>query len=395
MGFSSSHLKHRPSAVLPRALVSCAATSYRSHGSRLISHSYAACNDHSSRPLLTSLPSFDSSNYHSPIDAGEAFPVGSRAFQSANGGINPANMWQNSSNFPPRYRMDSAVKLPTAPSAQAQILESRGSSVNERYGQITPPDEVDDRARSQRTTKSEQVKEMAMSKSERARNAANSRHAKKKARKDSRAATKEEEDDDVEMGEDGDVEDKREKYREKNRVAAAKCRAKKKENVDAQEEAHRSLSAYNTFLRHTEQQLRDELTFWRTRALQHMECNCSAIQDYNMGKARQITFGSQMVHSMPVSQSTPNEEDTVLSPHESRPLSSRTQSVPTQSFPGSSPASTSGVETSRQSSFAATSSFAFAPMQPTAGCPTHTFSMGPSKGEDQQFPEFLQGFNGM
>ncbi|TKX26109.1 bZIP transcription factor-like protein [Elsinoe australis] len=82
--------------------------------------------------------------------------------------------------------------------------------------------------------------------------------------------------------------DKKDKYREKNRVAAAKCRAKKKEHTDGLEENHRTQSMLNSLLKQTEQNLRDELSFWRTQALQHAFCDCSAIQEYNMKKARAL-----------------------------------------------------------------------------------------------------------
>ncbi|PNS17623.1 Transcription factor atf1 [Sphaceloma murrayae] len=82
--------------------------------------------------------------------------------------------------------------------------------------------------------------------------------------------------------------DKKDKYREKNRVAAAKCRAKKKEATDGLEENHRTQSMLNALLKQTEQNLRDELSFWRTQALQHAFCDCAAVQDYNMKKARAL-----------------------------------------------------------------------------------------------------------
>jgi len=84
-------------------------------------------------------------------------------------------------------------------------------------------------------------------------------------------------------------------YREKNRVAAAKCRAKKKQHVGGLEVDHRTQSMLNTLLKQTEQNLRDELSFWRTEALQHAYCGCKGLQDYNFKKAQAIvaddTFG--------------------------------------------------------------------------------------------------------
>lgn len=88
--------------------------------------------------------------------------------------------------------------------------------------------------------------------------------------------------------------DKRDKYREKNRVAAAKCRAKKKEHVDGLEETHRTQGMLNALLKQTEQNLRDELSFWRTQALQHGFCDCKAVQEYNMRKARDLAANNGM-----------------------------------------------------------------------------------------------------
>jgi hypothetical protein len=111
-----------------------------------------------------------------------------------------------------------------------------------------------------------------------------------KTRKDSRVS-----DDDV-VGD-----HKKEKYREKNRVAAAKCRAKKKEHTDHLEDDHRTQNALNTALKQTEKSLRDELSFWRTQALQHTFCDCHSIQNYNLQKAQSMTAGKQFGMSKPFS----------------------------------------------------------------------------------------------
>ncbi|KAF2156562.1 hypothetical protein K461DRAFT_263600 [Myriangium duriaei CBS 260.36] len=87
--------------------------------------------------------------------------------------------------------------------------------------------------------------------------------------------------------------DKRDKYREKNRVAAAKCRAKKKEHIDGLEDNHRTQGMLNALLKQTEQQLRDELSYWRTQALQHGFCDCQAIQEYNLRKARALAANKE------------------------------------------------------------------------------------------------------
>ena len=50
---------------------------------------------------------------------------------------------------------------------------------------------------------------------------------------------------------------KKERYREKNRVAAAKSRIKKRNHTDHLEDDHRTQSALNTVLKQTERSLRD------------------------------------------------------------------------------------------------------------------------------------------
>jgi hypothetical protein len=50
-------------------------------------------------------------------------------------------------------------------------------------------------------------------------------------------------------GEEGDAAGKRATYREKNRLAAARCRARKKENAAGLEEKYRKLSSMNRVLK--------------------------------------------------------------------------------------------------------------------------------------------------
>lgn len=178
----------------------------------------------------------------------------------------------------------------TFPDANAmqQIVQNR-RSVKQQFGQITPPDDaVTEFAPKPTTAESaaSQAAERAKSdKSERARNAANQRHAKtKKMRKDSQPSNPDDSD-----GE-GETSDKKEKYREKNRLAAAKCRAKKKENIEDIEVKHRKLSAMNSSLKKQVQDLRGELTGLRTHALNHQDCNCQ-IARYNVNQAKRVAMG--------------------------------------------------------------------------------------------------------
>jgi len=86
---------------------------------------------------------------------------------------------------------------------------------------------------------------------------------------------------------DDEVSDKKGSYRERNRLAAARCREKKRGYVEETEVEHLELSVMNTSLKEQIQDLRDELTDLRTRALTHQDCNCHVVR-YNMSRAKQI-----------------------------------------------------------------------------------------------------------
>ena len=207
--------------------------------------------------------------------------------------INPASMWLGSGSS---SSVDQSANHKSSTTDTAEgVTKGGSSSVNQRYGQLTPPDgsvSIEDFAGPSSDRKDR--KEMAGDK--RASGASGGSSNSKRRRKDSGISSVADTADDA--VEDDDVDgngtiphgsgDKREKYREKNRVAAAKCRAKKKEHVDDLEDSHRTQSVLNTALRQTEQSLRDELSYWRTQALQHGFCECQAIQDYNIRKARDL-----------------------------------------------------------------------------------------------------------
>lgn len=113
----------------------------------------------------------------------------------------------------------------------------------------------------------------ASDRSERARNAANRRHSRAKENKptDGRRTSK-------------DIE------REKNRIAAAKCRKKKRAMNNTLDIEYRAASAANSLMKLEHRDLRDQLTFFRMLALQHMNngqngCQCHAIQQYNNSQA--------------------------------------------------------------------------------------------------------------
>lgn len=159
----------------------------------------------------------------------------------------------------------------------------------QHLGQITPPDDLptappaSDKAKHQKRRASSSV----------ASSSSSDIRQQDKSRKLSKASTVGEDLNETDLL-DGD--DKRQVSREKNRVAAAKCRAKKKEHVDELEDSYKTQSALNVALKQTAQALRNELSDLRTQALQHTNCDCHSIQAYNLRKARDLAaesmFGS-------------------------------------------------------------------------------------------------------
>lgn len=168
---------------------------------------------------------------------------------------------------------------------QDQIIGNRADSVTQFLGQITPPDTnaVTSQKRPSETQESDAAK-----RKERARNAANKRHAKsKKVRTGSESNG----------GEEYGLEDRGQRqahYREKNRVAAAKCRAKKKSHNDNLEEIHRDEASKNKILKAELMSLRNELAQLKGLSLEHGpdSCQCHGIHEYSLRQANLIARGA-------------------------------------------------------------------------------------------------------
>ncbi|KAK1809361.1 hypothetical protein LTR12_016275 [Friedmanniomyces endolithicus] len=235
---------------------------------------------------------FDQAGYSDVSNAASQspFPVGTGAFTPGMGSsmnlfelCDGVNLPRKAPNFlPPAFATDIAV-------------DSKDGTRKE-FGLVTPPEstpgKVDDRKSS--TSSSQSIKVEKLNKSERARNVANQRHAKtKQARQARETRGVSGSSEGAEDGEEG-VEVKKEKYREKNRIAAAKCRARKKGSVDGLEEDYRRLNAIHNFLTHELRELRDEFSALRTVALQHTSatsvCGSAGLHEYNRRKASQVAY---------------------------------------------------------------------------------------------------------
>lgn len=79
--------------------------------------------------------------------------------------------------------------------------------------------------------------------------------------------------------------------RAKNRTAASKCRAKKKNDAKALQDAYEQTSSRNTRLKTQERNLRELITSLRNYALQHdsTRCRCKSLHAFNERRAEYIS----------------------------------------------------------------------------------------------------------
>lgn len=111
-------------------------------------------------------------------------------------------------------------------------------------------------------------------KTRRARYAANQQHSKaKQARKDSQ------QDESIDTSGIRSAHEKQ-RHREKNKVAAAKCRSRQRKQMKTIQDKGAELGEKNTQLKSMVQELRAELNVLRSMALDHQQCNCSVTR-YN------------------------------------------------------------------------------------------------------------------
>jgi len=86
----------------------------------------------------------------------------------------------------------------------------------------------------------------------------------------------------------GDMDDRRlQECRARNKVAAKKCRAKKKRGADDLQKTHRRCSATNSYLKSQERELRTALVSLRYLFLQHdsTRCDCRSLHEFNARQA--------------------------------------------------------------------------------------------------------------
>lgn len=131
-------------------------------------------------------------------------------------------------------------------------------------------------------------------KTRRARYAANQRHSKaRKSRKDSHHVDGTSEADPLKQ-------ERKQRHREKNKIAAAKCRSRLHKHVQEIQEKGGRLGKKNAELKSMIQELRGELNGLRYMALDHQQCSCHVAR-YNLIQVERVAaayrsfcFGRQL-----------------------------------------------------------------------------------------------------
>jgi len=179
------------------------------------------------------------------------------------------------------------------PTTQSTIALARAHSVSERFGMITPPDGTGSQITSSRPSqKLAPTWSNSSDRSDKARKAANKRHSKEKLMRESINAS---ELDPMVEGE-VETEEKKEHYREKNKIAAAKCRNKKRKFNDEIETQARDLECANKTLKAELMELRNVALMLKDQILKHspQDCHCKPLHDYSMAQATRMLQNSSM-----------------------------------------------------------------------------------------------------
>ncbi|RYP31224.1 hypothetical protein DL767_005853 [Monosporascus sp. MG133] len=77
-------------------------------------------------------------------------------------------------------------------------------------------------------------------------------------------------------------------HRERNRIAAHKCRQKNRQNVEVLQQQERDLAQQNKYLNAHLNHLKDEVLVLRNEILNHGNCDCELIQNYIAETAKNL-----------------------------------------------------------------------------------------------------------
>lgn len=170
----------------------------------------------------------------------------------------------------------------------------RMSSISQ-FGQITPPDDktmfttnlANIVKREHDDNNDVNIPDLQQDASSASRRKSSTASASKRSRKGSRGHNKDEE------ASEPEEDAKREKFLERNRVAASKCRQKKKEWTNGLEDRLRHLQAENTHLKSFTATLREEVLTLKGEMLKHQSCGCHGIRNYLANQASNLAYRQQ------------------------------------------------------------------------------------------------------
>ncbi|KAH6985483.1 hypothetical protein EDB80DRAFT_756604 [Ilyonectria destructans] len=114
-------------------------------------------------------------------------------------------------------------------------------------------------------------------------------------------------------GESNDDEDlprdtRRRRILERNRIAATKCRLRKRDEASALASSEQAMEDQNRYLSTCFDQLTAEIYHLKTQLLRHTDCNCVLIQKYIANEARRGSSGSRTSGTDSLSIQTPEME---------------------------------------------------------------------------------------
>ncbi|KAJ1963316.1 hypothetical protein H4R35_007262 [Dimargaris xerosporica] len=104
---------------------------------------------------------------------------------------------------------------------------------------------------------------------------------------------------DPQSGHDDDASDeKRLRFLERNRIAASKCRQKKKQWIESLKQQSEEVTQRNKQLNMVVTQLKEEILVLKNQLLAHRDCNCTVIQQYVQRTSDQFVMASAPANPM-------------------------------------------------------------------------------------------------
>ncbi len=221
--------------------------------------------------------------------------------------LDPQNFQQSPARTPfasaKEWNLDPSLRQPTT--LDKIITQDIDSNIKIQHGQITPPSDAtpaseasvhdqDSQANSKSTSKAKTGgRRKRSTQTRQSVDSTSSRRCKSSSA--SRSVVSDVQDHEEE------VDEKRSKFLERNRVAASKCRQKKKEWTNNLEQRARELQQNKTQLALMVGSLKEEMLFLKGEVLKHNNCNCTTMRDYLNREVQSISQQMPHVHGLPVS----------------------------------------------------------------------------------------------